>query len=225
VLQDFNLHMKAGQTVAIVGPTGAGKSTIAGLLARFYDIQQGSVLVDGHDVRDVTQHSLRSQIGVVLQEPFLFTGTIRDNIRYGRLEAADEEVAEAARAVGVHDLITQLPEGYDTLIRERGRNLSVGQRQLISFARALLADPRILILDEATANIDTFTELLVQQALKRLLHGRTALVIAHRLSTIKGADSIVVLQGGRIVEQGTHAELLQRNGIYASLYAMGFRHT
>ncbi|TMD78070.1 MAG: ATP-binding cassette domain-containing protein, partial [Chloroflexi bacterium] len=222
---DFNLHMKAGQTVAIVGPTGAGKSTVAGLLARFYDIQQGAVLVDGHDVRDVTQHSLRSQIGVVLQEPFLFTGTIRDNIRYGRLEAADEEVAEAARAVGVHDLITQLPEGYDTLIRERGRNLSVGQRQLISFARALLADPRILILDEATANIDTFTELLVQQALKRLLHGRTALVIAHRLSTIKGADSIVVLQGGRIVEQGTHAELLQRNGIYASLYAMGFRHT
>ncbi len=225
VLRDFNLHMKAGQTVAIVEPTGAGKSTIAGLLARFYDIQQGSVLVDGHDVRDVTQHSLRSQIGVVLQEPFLFTGTIRDNIRYGRLEASDEEVAEAARAVGVHDLITQLPEGYDTLIRERGRNLSVGQRQLISFARALLADPRILILDEATANIDTFTELLVQQALKRLLHGRTALVIAHRLSTIKGADNIVVLQGGQIVEQGTHVELLQRNGIYASLYAMGFRHT
>ncbi len=225
VLRDFNLHMKAGQTVAIVGPTGAGKSTIAGLLARFYDIQKGSVLVDGHDVRDVTQHSLRSQIGVVLQEPFLFTGTIRDNIRYGRLDATDEEVAEAARAVGVHDLITQLPEGYDTPIRERGRNLSVGQRQLISFARALLADPRILILDEATANIDTFTELLVQQALKRLLHRRTALVIAHRLSTIKGSDSIVVLQGGRIVEQGTHAELLQRNGIYASLYAMGFRHT
>jgi ABC-type multidrug transport system fused ATPase/permease subunit len=225
VLRDFNLHMKAGQTVAIVGPTGAGKSTIAGLLARFYDIQKGSVLVDGHDVREVTQYSLRSQIGVVLQEPFLFTGTIRDNIRYGRLDASDEEVAEAARAVGVHDLITQLPEGYDTPIRERGRNLSVGQRQLISFARALLADPRILILDEATANIDTFTELLVQQALKRLLHGRTALVIAHRLSTIKGSDSIVVLQGGRIVEQGTHAELLQRNGIYASLYAMGFRHT
>ena len=225
VLRDFNLHMKAGQTVAIVGPTGAGKSTIAGLLARFYDIQEGSVLIDGYDVRDVTQHSLRSQIGIVLQEPFLFTGTIRDNIRYGRLNATDEEVAEAARAVGVHNLITQLPQGYETPIRERGRNLSVGQRQLISFARALLADPRILILDEATANIDTFTELLVQQALKRLLHGRTALVIAHRLSTIKGADSIVVLQGGRIVEQGTHAELLERNGIYASLYAMGFRHT
>jgi len=225
VLHDFNLHIKAGQTVAIVGPTGAGKSTIAGLLARFYDVLQGAVLIDGHDVRDVTQHSLRSQIGVVLQDPFPFTGTIRENILYGRLEATDEEVAEAARAVGVHDLITQLPEGYETLIRERGRNLSVGQRQLISFARALLADPRILILDEATANIDTFTELLVQQALRRLLHGRTALVIAHRLSTIKGADSIVVLQAGSIVEQGTHAELLERNGIYASLYAMGFRHT
>ena len=225
VLHDLNLHIKAGQTVAIVGPTGAGKSTIAGLIARFYDIQSGAILVDGHDIRDVTQRSLRSQVGVVLQEPFLFTGTIRDNIRYGRLEATDEEVMEAARAVGVHDLIVQLPEGYNTLIRERGRNLSVGQRQLISFARALLADPRILILDEATANIDTFTEVLVQQGLRRLLHGRTAVVIAHRLSTIKGADNIVVLQGGRIVEQGTHAELLQLDGMYASLYAMGFRHT
>ena len=225
VLHDLNLHIKPGQTVAIVGPTGAGKSTIAGLIARFYDIQSGAILIDGHDVRDVTQRSLRSQIGVVLQEPFLFTGTIRDNIRYGRLEATDEEVREAARAVGVHDLIVQLPEGYGTLIRERGRNLSVGQRQLISFARALLADPRILILDEATANIDTFTEALVQQGLRRLLHGRTAVVIAHRLSTIKGADNIVVLQGGHIVEQGTHAELLQMDGMYASLYAMGFRHT
>jgi len=224
VLHDLNLLMKAGQTVAIVGPTGAGKSTIAGLLARFYDVEQGAILIDGRDVRDVTQRSLRSQIGVVLQEPFLFTGTIRDNIRYGRLGATNEELEEAARAVGAHDVITRLPDGYETPIRERGRNLSVGQRQLISFARALLADPRILILDEATANIDTFTELLVQQGLRRLLHGRTALIIAHRLSTIKGADSIVVLQMGRIVEQGTHAELLLRNGEYASLYAMGFRH-
>jgi ATP-binding cassette subfamily B protein len=225
VLHDLSLHIQAGQTVAIVGPTGAGKSTIAGLLARFYDVPEGAVLIDGHDVRDVTQRSLRSQIGVVQQEPFLFTGTIRDNIRYGRLAATDEEIEEAARAVGAHDLIVQLRDGYQTPIRERGRNLSVGQRQLISFARALLSDPRILILDEATANIDTFTELLVQQGLRQLLQERTALVIAHRLSTIKGADSIVVLQAGRIVEQGTHAELLHRNGEYASLYAMGFRQT
>lgn len=225
VLRDLNLHIKAGQTVAIVGPTGAGKSTIAGLIARFYDVREGAILIDGHDVRDVTQHSLRSQIGVVLQEPFLFTGTIRDNIRYGRLEASNEEIEAAAQAVGLHDLVAQMPDGYETPIRERGRNLSVGQRQLISFARALLADPRILILDEATANIDTFTELLVQQGLRRLLEGRTALVIAHRLSTIKGADNIVVLQAGQIVEQGTHAELLQHEGAYATLYAMGFRHT
>ena len=225
VLRGLNLHIDAGQTVAIVGPTGAGKSTIAGLLSRFYDIQGGAVLIDGHDVRDVTQHSLRRQIGVVPQDPFLFTGKVKENIRYGRLDATDEEVIEAARAVGAHDLIMRLPDGYETVIHERGRNLSVGQRQLVSFARALLADPRILILDEATANIDTFTELLVQQGLRKLLHQRTALVIAHRLSTIKGADNIVVLQSGNIVEQGTHTELLQREGVYASLYAMGFRHT
>ena len=224
VLRDFNLKLDAGKTLAIVGPTGAGKSTIAGLMARFYDIQEGAILIDGHDIRDVTQKSLRSQIGIVPQEPFLFTGSIRDNIRYGRLDATNDEIITAAQAVGVHELIVRMPEGYDTLIRERGRNLSVGQRQLISFARALLADPRILILDEATANIDTFTEMLVQQGLRQLLRGRTALVIAHRLSTIKDADSIVVLQAGRIVEQGAHMELLQRNGMYASLYAMGFRH-
>ncbi len=225
VLHGLNLRLEAGSTVAIVGPTGAGKSTIAGLMARFYDIQDGALLIDGHDIRDVSQRSLRSQIGIVPQEPFLFTGSIRDNIRYGRLDATDEEIITAAQAVGVHELIMRMPQGYDTLIRERGRNLSVGQRQLISFARALLADPRILILDEATANIDTFTEMLVQQGLRRLLRGRTALVIAHRLSTIKDADSIVVLQAGRIVEQGSHMELLQRDGMYASLYAMGFRHT
>jgi ABC-type multidrug transport system fused ATPase/permease subunit len=225
VLHDLNLSIQAGQTVAIVGQTGAGKSTIASLLMRFYDVQQGVVLVDGYDLREVTQQTLRSQIGIVLQDPFLFTGTIRDNIRYGRLDATDEEVIRAAKTVGLHDLVARLPQGYDTPIRERGRNLSVGQRQLISFARALLADPRILILDEATANIDSFTELIVQQGLRRLLHGRTALVIAHRLSTIKGADKIVVLELGRVVEQGTHEELLQRNDVYATLYAMGFRHT
>ena len=225
VLRGLKLHIKEGQTVAIVGPTGAGKSTIAGLLSRFYDVQGGAVLIDGYNVKDVTQASLRRQIGVVPQDPFLFTGTIRDNIRYGRLDATDEEIENAAKVVGAHDLIMHLPDGYETVIRERGRNLSVGQRQLISFARALLADPRILILDEATANIDTFTELLVQQGLNTLLHGRTAIVIAHRLSTIKNADNIVVLQAGRIAEQGTHSELLQREGEYASLYAMGFRHT
>ncbi len=223
VLQGLNLSIKAGQTAAIVGHTGAGKSTIASLLSRFYDVQQGAVLIDDHDVREVTQASLRGQIGIVLQEPFLFTGTIRDNIRYGRLEATDTEVEEAARVIGVHDIIIQLPQGYETTIRERGRNLSVGQRQLISFARALLADPHILILDEATANIDTFTEVLVQQGLQRLLRGRTALVIAHRLSTIKNADTIIVLQNGRILEQGSNQELLQRDGAYATLYAMGFR--
>jgi ABC-type multidrug transport system fused ATPase/permease subunit len=223
VLQGLNLSIEAGQTAAIVGHTGAGKSTIASLLSRFYDVQQGSVLIDGHNVRDVTQASLRSQIGIVLQEPFLFTGTIRDNIRYGRLEATEAEVEEAARVIGVHDIIIQLPQGYETVIRERGRNLSVGQRQLISFARALLADPHILILDEATANIDTFTEVLVQQGLQRLLRGRTALVIAHRLSTIKNADTIIVLQNGRILEQGSHQQLLQHDGAYATLYAMGFR--
>jgi ATP-binding cassette subfamily B protein len=225
VLHGFNLRIAPGQTVAIVGPTGAGKSTIASLVSRFYDVQQGAVLVDGHDVRAVTQQSLRRQVGVVLQEPFLFTGTIRENIRFGRLDATDAAVEEAARAIGVHEVILRLPGGYDTPIRERGRNLSVGQRQLIAFARALLAGPRILILDEATANIDTLTELLVQQGLRRLLRGRTALVIAHRLSTIKGADRIVVIEGGRIIEQGTHTELLQQEGAYATLYAMGFRHT
>ncbi|GLV53793.1 multidrug ABC transporter [Dictyobacter sp. S3.2.2.5] len=225
VLRGLNWDIKAGQTVAIVGPTGAGKSTIISLLTRFYDIQSGSITIDGYDLRNVTQKSLRRQVGVVPQEPFLFTGSIADNIRYGRLEATDEEVMEAARIVGAHDLIIQLPDGYNTPIRERGRNLSMGQRQLISFARALLADPHILILDEATANIDTFTEAIVQMGLKKLLHGRTAFVIAHRLSTIKDADSIVVLQAGQIVEQGTHSELLQSEGEYASLYAMGFRHT
>ncbi len=225
VLHNLSLHIKPGQTAAFVGATGAGKTTISALIARFYDVQQGAVLIDGYDVREVTQRSLRNQIGVVPQDPFLFTGTIRENIHYGRLSATDKEVEETAKAVSAHDVIMRLPEGYDTVIRERGRNLSVGQRQLISFARALLADPHILILDEATANIDTVTEALVQRGLRRLLQGRTAVVIAHRLSTIKNADLIIVLDHGRIIEQGTHEELLEREGAYAELYAMGFRHT
>jgi ATP-binding cassette subfamily B protein len=225
VLHGLDLQVQPGQMVAIVGPTGAGKSTIAGLLTRFYDVQGGAILIDGHDVRDVTQQSLRCQIGVVPQEPFLFTGTICDNIRYGHLAATDEDVMNAARGVGAHDLIMRLPNGYATQIRERGRNLSMGQRQLISFARALLADPRILILDEATANIDTFTEAIVQEGLRTLLKGRTSFVIAHRLSTVKNAEMIIVLQQGRIIEQGTHQELLQREGVYANLYAMGFHDT
>ncbi|HEY4383866.1 MAG TPA: ABC transporter ATP-binding protein, partial [Ktedonobacteraceae bacterium] len=214
VLHGLNLHVEPGQTVAIVGPTGAGKSTIISLLTRFYEVLDGAVLIDGHDIRSVTQTSLRRQIGVVPQDPFLFTGSVMDNIRYGRLEASDEEVIEAASAVGAHELILHLPDGYNTIIQERGRNLSVGQRQLISFARALLSDPRILILDEATANIDTFTELLVQEGLNRLLAGRTAFVIAHRLSTIKNADMIIVLQSGRIIEKGTHDQLLKAKGAY-----------
>lgn len=225
VLKNFNLTIPAGKTAAIVGPTGAGKSTIVGLISRFYDVQGGAITVDGHDIRSVTLDSLRSQVAVVLQEPFLFTGNIRDNIRYGKLDATDEEIIEVAKAVGAHDIIMRLPGGYDTEIRERGQNLSGGQRQLISFARALLADPRILILDEATANIDTVTEMVVQDGLRTLLKGRTAVVIAHRLSTIKNADMIVVLQAGKIMEQGSHDELLSKNGIYASLYAMGFRHS
>ncbi len=222
VLEDIHLSVKAGQTIALVGETGAGKSTLVKLISRFYDPTDGTVRVDGADVRTVTQNSLRRQMGVVLQDPFLFSGTIRDNIRYGALDAPDEAVQAAARAVGADEFIMALERGYDTLVGEGGAILSGGQRQLISFARALLADPCILILDEATSSVDTQTERVIQSALERLFKNRTSFVIAHRLSTITRADQIVVLDRGRIIEEGTHTELLERRGRYFELYTMAF---
>ncbi len=222
VLSDIHLHVQAGQTVALVGETGAGKSTFVKLVSRFHDPSQGRILIDGQDLCRVTQSSLRRQMGIVLQDPFLFNGTVAENIHFGRLEASDAEVEAAARAVGAHDFIVRLRNGYATSVEEGGLLLSVGQRQLISFARALLADPRILILDEATSSVDTQTERIIQQALARLLKGRTSFVIAHRLSTVVNADRILVIQGGQVVEQGTHAELLAQGGVYYELYKTGF---
>ena len=222
VLENTDIHIPAGKTVALVGETGAGKSTIIKIIARFHDPTRGRVLIDGFDLRYVTQNSLRSQMGIVLQDPFLFNGTVAENIRFGRLEASDEEVQAAAVAVGADDFIQRLRQGYDSPVEEGGAVLSVGQRQLISFARALLADPRILILDEATSSVDTQTERLIQEALARLLSGRTAFVIAHRLSTVVNADIILVIHDGRIIEEGSHSDLLALGGTYFHLYSSGF---
>jgi len=223
VLKNVTFRAEPGQTVALVGPTGAGKSSIINLLCRFYDVDSGAIRIDGVDLRDVTFASLRTQLGIVLQDTFLFSGTLADNIRYGRLDATDAEVEQAARMVNAHDFISQLPDRYDTEVMERGQNFSVGQRQLLSFARALLADPRVLILDEATSSVDVRTELLIQDALQTLLRGRTAFVIAHRLSTIVNADVLLVIDHGEIVERGKHAELIAHHGKYYEIASKQFR--
>ena len=222
ILKDINFKVNPGETVALVGPTGSGKTSTTSLVHRFYDVWEGSVKVGGHDVRDVTQDSLSRQVAMVLQEPFLFSGTVFENIRYAKDDVTREGVIEAARAVGAHEFIMKLPHGYETELEQRGGNLSLGQRQLISFARAIVADAKILILDEATASIDSYTEMLIQQALHRLMEGRTGIVIAHRLATIRSADRIIVLQDGQIIETGNHDELMELGGLYARLYSMNY---
>ena len=221
VLRDVSFRVEPGETVALVGPTGSGKTSAMALVHRFYDVWSGQVLVGGHDVRDLAQASLGRHIAMVLQEPFLFTGTVFENIRYAT-RASRDQVTEAAKAVGAHAFIMRLPQGYETPLEQRGGNLSLGQRQLISFARALVADAKILVLDEATASVDSYTERLIQAALARLLEGRTGLVIAHRLATIRNADRIIVLQDGRVVESGSHAELMRARGLYARLYRLNY---
>ena len=222
ILKKINFEVKPGETVALVGPTGSGKTSTTALVHRFYDIWEGSVQVGGHDVRDVTQKSLGKNVSMVLQEPFLFSGTIYDNIRYAKHNVTRKEVVSAAQAVGAHEFIMKLPNGYDTELEQRGGNLSLGQRQLISFARAIVADAKILVLDEATASIDSYTEMLIQQALARLMEGRTGMVIAHRLATIRGADRIIVLQDGEIIEMGNHDDLIKNEGLYFRLYSMNY---
>jgi ATP-binding cassette subfamily B protein len=218
VLHDINLTIRPGETVAIVGQTGSGKSSLVSLTDRFYEVEKGTVTVDGHDVRSATQASLRRQIAIVPQDPVLFTGTIEENIKYGKLDATREEVVEVAKMVGAHSFISRLEKGYDTPVGQRGASLSAGQRQLVCLARAVIADPRILILDEATSNVDTHTERIMQRALRKLTQGRTCLTIAHRLSTVTGADRIIVLEHGRIVEEGSHKELLAKQGVYHKMF-------
>jgi ATP-binding cassette subfamily B protein len=223
VLKDVNLHAEAGKTIALVGPTGAGKTTIVNLLTRFYDIDRGRILVDGTDIRDLQVDDLRRKLGIVLQDTYLFADTVMENIRYGRLDASDEEVIAAAGIANADQFIRRLPQGYATMLSERGSNLSQGQRQLLSIARAILADPSILILDEATSSIDTRTEKTIQEAMLRLMEGRTSFVIAHRLSTIREADKILVINDGEIIERGTHEELLAKRGFYHDLYVAQFK--
>jgi ATP-binding cassette subfamily B protein len=222
ILKDINFEVKPGETVALVGPTGSGKTSTTALVHRFYDVWEGTVKVGGYDVRDLTQDSLGEHVSMVLQEPFLFSGTIFENIIYAKEGATREDVVAAAQAVGAHEFIMKLPDGYETELEQRGGNLSLGQRQLLSFARAIVADSKILVLDEATASIDSYTEMLIQQALERLMEGRTGMVIAHRLATIRGADRIIVLQDGGIVEQGNHDELMANCGLYSRLYSMNY---
>jgi ATP-binding cassette subfamily B protein len=218
VFAGLSFTVEEGETVALVGETGAGKSTIVNLISRFYDIQSGRILVDGHDIRNVTLESLRRQVGVMMQDSFVFSGTVADNIRYGKLDATMEEIVDAARAVHAHEFIVELPNGYDTEVAEGGSSLSVGQRQLIAFARTLLFNPRILMLDEATASIDTRTEQRIQAAIDTILAGRTSFVVAHRLSTIRHADRIIVIEQGRIIEAGSHEQLIDARGKYANLH-------
>ena len=219
ILKDVSFNAKPGESVALVGPTGAGKTTVISLIPRFYDVQRGRVLVDDYDVKDVSQNSLHLQMGIVLQESFLFSGTVMQNIKYGRLDATDEEVREAAKTLGCHDILASLQDGFETKVGERGENLSQGQRQLVSFTRAIVADPRILILDEATASVDVQTEMALQYALERLIERRTSFIVAHRLSTVRNADTVLVIQDGRITERGSHGVLLAADGAYAEMYA------
>jgi len=223
VIKDMTLEAKAGEIFALVGPTGAGKTTIINLLTRFYEINSGKITIDGKDIREVKKADLRRKLGIVLQDTFLFSGTVMENIRYGRLDATDEEVEQAAKMADADHFIRLLPQGYQTVLSERASNLSQGQRQLLSIARAILADPSILVLDEATSSVDTRTEARIQKALLRLMHGRTSFVIAHRLSTIRDADHVLVINNGEIVEQGTHQELLDRRGFYHHLYLSQFK--